>query len=241
MIPIMKKILFLIVAISFACTFESCAQFLKNLQKAVEGQTSAYTEQDAASAIREALVSGTGKGVDIVSVVDGYLGNPEIRIPFPPEAAQIESTLRNAGFGSKVDQVVTSINRAAELAATEAKPIFVSAITGMTITDAINIVRGPDNAATEYLKRTTTTGLTNAFQPVIADALEKVDATKYWDDLINTYNKIPFVKKMDPDLARYVTGQAIIGLFVMIAKEELNIRKDPLARTSELLKKVFGN
>ena len=236
----MKKILFFIIAISFVSTFQSCAQFLKNLQRAVE-QTAPYTEQDAAGAIREALVKGTGKGVDIVSVVNGYLGNPEIKIPFPPEAAQIEATLRNAGFGSRVDQVITSINRAAELAATEAKPIFVSAITGMTITDAINIVKGPDNAATEYLKRTTTTGLTDAFKPVISDALEKVNATKYWDDLINTYNLIPFVKKMDPDLSGYVTTKAIDGLFVMIAKEELNIRKDPLARTSELLKKVFGN
>lgn len=236
----MKKVILLIIAICFVSTFQSCAQFLKNLQNVVE-QAAPYTEQDAAGAIREALVKGTNKGVDIVSVVDGYLGNPQIKIPFPPEAAQIESTLRSAGFGNMVDQAVTSINRAAELAATEAKPIFVSAITGMTITDAINIVKGPENAATEYLKRTTTVSLTDAFQPVISEALDKVNATRYWDDLINTYNKIPFVKKMDPDLSRYVTTKAIDGLFVMIAREELEIRRDPVARTTELLRKVFGN
>jgi len=139
-----------------------------------------------------------------------------------------------------VDEVVLSINRAAEIAANEARPIFISAITGMTITDAINIVRGADNAATMYLQKTTSVQLNEAFHPIIASSLEKVDATRYWDDVVNTYNMIPFVKKMDPDLARYVTGKAIEGLFIMIAKEELKIRKDPLARTTELLKKVFG-
>jgi len=238
-IPKMRKILLPSALICLIFVFHSCTQFLTDLQSSVGGV--AYTEQDAAGAIREALVKGTNKGVEIVSVVDGYLGNPQIKIPFPPEAAQIESTLRSAGFGNLVDQAVTSINRAAELAAAEAKPIFVSAITGMTITDAINIVKGPDNAATEYLKRTTTLSLTGSFQPVISAALDKVNATRYWGDLINTYNKIPLVKKMDPDLSRYVTTKAIDGLFVMIAREELEIRKDPLARTTELLRKVFGN
>lgn len=235
----MRKILLSTVLICLGLISQSCTQFLTDLQSSVG--VVPYTEQDAAGAIREALVKGTNKGVDIVSVVDGYLGNPQIKIPFPPEAAQIESTLRSAGFGNLVDQAVTSINRAAELAAAEAKPIFVSAITGMTITDAINIVKGPDNAATEYLKRTTTLSLTGSFQPVISAALDKVNATRYWDDLINTYNKIPLVKKMDPDLSRYVTTKAIEGLFVMIAREELEIRKDPVARTTDLLKKVFGN
>ncbi|TAL66603.1 MAG: DUF4197 domain-containing protein, partial [Bacteroidetes bacterium] len=121
------------------------------------------------------------------------------------------------------------------------KPIFIAAIKGMTVKDAINIVRGQNNAATMYLKNTTSPELKNKFQPVIKTSLDNVNATKYWSDLITTYNKIPLVRKMNPNLTEYVTDKAINGLFVMIAKEEIRIRKDPMARTSELLKKVFGN
>ena len=133
------------------------------------------------------------------------------------------------------------MNRAAEKAATEAKPIFVAAIKGMTVKDAINIVKGADNAATMYLKNTTTPELVEKFQPIIKTSLDNVNATKYWSDLITMYNKIPLVKKMNPNLTDYVTRKAIDGLFIMIAKEEIKIRKDPMARTSELLKKVFGS
>ena len=144
-------------------------------------------------------------------------------------------------MGKKVDEFNESMNRAAEKAASEAKPIFISAIKDMTVKDAINIVKGSDNAATMYLKNTTSPQLIDKFKPVIKSSLDNVNATKYWSDLITIYNKIPLVKKMNPDLTAYVTGKAIDGLFVMIAKEELKIRKDPMARTSELLKKVFGN
>lgn len=236
----MKKISFIFVVVFLLGTIESSAQLLKDVRK-IFGQENNLSDEDATAGIREALIKGTNTGVDLVSVMDGYFGNPEIKIPFPPEAREIESTLRSIGLGSKVNEVVLSINRAAEIAADEARPIFISAITGMTIADAINIVRGADNAATMYLQKTTSVQLNEAFQPIIASSLEKVDATRYWDDVINTYNMIPFVKKMDPDLARYVTGKAIEGLFIMIAKEELKIRKDPMARTTELLKKVFGS
>ena len=199
------------------------------------------SEQDAVAGIKEALIRGTNLSVDLVSVEDGYFGNPQIRIPFPPEAGEIESTLRSIGLGSKVDEVVMSVNRAAEKAAEEARPIFISAITNLTVTDAIGIVRGNDNAATLYLQNTTWDQLFNAFHPIVSGALDEVQATRYWEDVINTYNTIPFVKKMDPDLVGYVTGKAIEGLFIMIEKEELNIREDPLARTTEILKKVFGD
>ena len=111
----------------------------------------------------------------------------------------------------------------------------------MTVRDAVNIVKGADNAATMYLKNNTSPQLINKFQPIIKTSLDEVDATRYWSDLITAYNKIPLVKKMNPDLTLYVTQKAIDGLFIMIAKEELKIRKDPMARTSELLKKVFGS
>jgi hypothetical protein len=220
----------------------SNAQFFKKVSKTLNTSTSgSFTEKEAADGIKEALIKGTGESVNLVSVLDGYFGNPEIKIPFPPDARAVESKLRSVGLGSQVDKAILSINRAAEDAAKEANPIFVSAITGMTIADAINIVRGENNSATLYLQKTTSAGLKSKFQPVIKNSLDKVEATKYWTDLISTYNKIPFVQKMNPDLAAYVTDQAINGLFIMIAKEELKIRKDPMARTTDLLKKVFGN
>jgi hypothetical protein len=133
------------------------------------------------------------------------------------------------------------MNRAAEQAATEAKPVFIAAIKGMTVKDAINIVKGANNSATLYLQNTTAPELKSKFQPVIKISLDNVNATRYWSDLITIYNKIPLIKRMNPNLTEYVTDKAINGLFIMIAKEELKIRKDPMARTSELLKRVFGN
>jgi len=216
------------------------AQFFKNAQKLINQNKGGLTEKDAADGIKEALTKGTEQSVKIVSNANGYFGNPEIKIPFPKEAQEMESTLRTAGFGKKVDQFILSMNRAAEKAAKEATPIFIAAIKNMTITDAINIVKGNNDAATVYLKKTTSPELNSKFQPPIKACLDQVDATKYWGDLVQLYNKIPFVKKMNPNLTEYVTGKAIDGLFVMVAKEELKIRKDPIARTSELLKKVFG-
>jgi hypothetical protein len=239
----MKKSVFILAGICFILLMPSCsnAQFLKKVSKAINSASSAgYSEADAAGAIKDALIKGTGESVNLVSVIDGYFGNPEIKIPFPPEAVNIEAKLRAAGLGSQVDKAIISINRAAEDAAKEAKPIFIDAIKGMSIKDAIGIVKGKDNAATEYLRNSTTPQLKSKFEPVIKASLDKVNATKYWSDLVNTYNKIPLVQKMNPNLTAYVTDRAIAGLFVMIAKEELKIRKDPVARTTELLKKVFG-
>lgn len=221
--------------------FCSNAQYLKNAKKLIEsGSSSGFTENEAGEGIKEALIKGTGEGVNLVSVIDGYFGNSEIKIPFPTDAKVVESKLRAVGMGDQVDKAILSINRAAEDAAKEAKPIFVAAIKGLSISDAIGIVTGEDNAATQYLRNTTSGELKIKFEPVIKTSLDKVDATKYWTDLITAYNKIPMVKKMNPDLTDYVTDKAILGLFVMIAKEELKIRKDPMARTTELLKKVFG-
>jgi hypothetical protein len=237
----MKKSLLLFISLAFMVgSIQINAQLLKNAQKAI-GQKSGLSEKDAADGIKEALVKGTGNGVKIVTKTDGYFGNAEIKIPFPSEAKEMESKLRSAGFGKKVDEVVLSLNRAAEDAGKEAEQIFVTAVKQMTVNDAINIVKGKDDEATQYLKRTTSTDLKIKFKPIIKTSLDKVDATKQWQELVITYNKIPFVKKMNPDLPDYVTGKAIDGLFIMIAKEELKIRKDPMARTSDLLKKVFGN
>jgi hypothetical protein len=220
--------------------FSLTAQILQDAMKVIDQGKGGLTEKDAADGIREALIKGTGQSVAFVSKTDGYFLNPEIKIPFPENAKNIESKLRAIGLGSKVDEMVQTINHAAENAAKEAEPIFVSAIKGMNISDALQIIRGKNDAATQYLSKTTTPDLRTKFKPVIKSSLDKVDATRMWSELINDYNQIPFVTKQNPDLAAYVTDKAISGLFTMIAKEEVKIRQNPAARTTDLLKKVFG-
>lgn len=238
----MKRIV-LIVGLSLSLAASAQAQ-LDALKKAAKGLTSGggqLSSAEIAEGLKEALTNGISKGSDIVSQVDGYLKNPEIKIPFPPETKKAEDKLRQVGMGSEVDKFIVSLNRAAEDAAKEAKPVFVTAIKQMTIQDAAGILKGQPDAATQYLKKTTSSPLKDAFMPIVKNSLEKVNATKYYADLINTYNKLPLVQKMNPNLDEYATDKAIGGLFVMIAKEEKNIRSNPGARTSELLKKVFGS
>lgn len=235
----MKRILIFSIIAALFLPFDAHAQFFENLKKLLKG-TTGLTQEDAANGIREALVKGTSNGVNLVSKTDGYFANPRISIPLPAEAEAMQTKLRAIGLGKQVDRAILSLNRAAEDAAQGAQPIFIDAIKKMTITDAITIVKGDTNAATTYLKKNTDSSLNRKFQPSIKASLEKVNATKYWTDIVTTYNRLPFVRKINPDLAQYVTGKAIDGLFLMIANEEVAIRKNPLARTSDLLKKVFG-
>ncbi len=237
----MNKILCLLIVIFIQLLpFGTRAQFLQDAIKIIDQGKGGLSEKDAADGIKEALVKGTRESVTLVSVTNGYLLNPEIKIPFPENARMIESKLRAIGLGSQVDEMILTINRAAEDAAKSAQPIFVNAITGMNISDAVQIVKGSNDAATQYLIRTTSPELKAKFSPVVKAALDKVDATRLWTELITTYNQIPFVSKQNPDLTAYVTDKAIAGLFKMIAKEELKIRQNPVAQTTELLKKVFG-
>ncbi len=210
----------------------------KGLMAKVKG--TGFSQEEAAKAIKESLIKGTSSGTETVSKTDGYFKSPEIKIPFPEDAKKVEQKLRTIGAGKKVDEAILSINRAAEMAAIEAKPIFVTAIKQLTVRDAINIVKGEDDAATKYLNRTTNAILYEKFKPIIVTALEKTNATKHWETVITTYNKIPMIKKVNPDLEDYVTKKAIYGLFIMIAREEKRIRENPAARTTDLLKKVFG-
>ncbi len=212
------------------------SQFWK---KALTGTTP--TSAEVTNGLKEALTQGATKGAKLVSQLDGYFKNPEIKIPFPPDVKMVETKLRSLGLGNQVDEFVLSLNRAAEDAAKEATPIFVSAIKQMTIADAMGILKGEPDAATQYLKKTTTVQLKEKFKPVVQNSLNKVNAIKYYADLIGNYNRIPFVQKVNPDLNAYATDMAVQGLFVMIAKEEKNIRKDPLARSTDLLKKVFSS
>lgn len=233
----MNKLTFLPLFILLS-SFATAQLNLNKLKKSLSGQS--LTTEEVAAGLKEALTNGVSKGSDLVSQLDGYYKNPEIKIPFPPEVRQVETSLRQLGLGGEVDKFIESVNRAAEDAAKEAKPIFISAIKQMTIQDAWGILKGEQDAATKYLNRTTSPALREKFKPVIRKSLDKVNATKYYGDLIRTYNKIPLVQKVNPNLDDYATDKAIQGLFVMIAKEEKSIRANPGARTSELLKKVFG-
>lgn len=241
----MKKILFLLPAlILFSGTLS--AQFFKDLKKEVEKnvpglKSGKLTEDEVGRGLKEALSQGVEKGVMQLSQVDGYLKDELIKIAMPEEAQAVEQKLRQLGQDRLVDEAIESMNRAAEDAADGAKDIFLDAIRAMTIQDAMNILKGEDDAATQYLSRTTRMQLTERFRPVIKTSLDKVDATKHWNTVFGTYNKIPLVKKVNPDLEEYVTEKALDGLFVKIAAEELKIRQDPAARATDLLKKVFGS
>jgi hypothetical protein len=205
------------------------------------GSTAVVTENEAAMGIREALDHGVGRGIQTLNVTDGFFGNETYKLFLPPEAQKIESTMRQLGMGAMVDKAVLQINRAAEDAVGFARPVFLDAIKAMTISDALSIIKGPKDAATQYFRQRTTDKLVAAFTPVIKGSLEKFSATKYYDDLITTYNRFPTtVNKLNPDLTAYVADRAVAALFDQIAKEEANIRENPAARTTEILKKVFS-
>lgn len=199
------------------------------------------TQNEINMGLKQALELGTSASSERLSLEDGYFGNLAIKILFPAEAQKVERTMRSLGLNTLADNVILSINRAAENAAKEAKPIFISAIKQMTIADATSILLNRDkDAATTYFKRVTSDQLRASFTPVIKSSLDKVGATRYWTDAINRYNRIPLVSKVNPDLEGYVTQKAIDGLFLEIAKEELKIRNNIGARQTNLLQKVFA-
>jgi hypothetical protein len=232
------KISFLVLFVFiYSC---SSAQINKLIKDVTSGQIP-LSQDEVAAGLKEALEQGIVKGTDLASKTDGYFKNDLIKILLPEDAQKVEKTLRNMGLGSEVDRALLAINRGAESAAIEAKPIFVNAIKQMNIQDALGLLKGGPTAATDFLKRTTNAQLVALFQPKIQASLDEVGATKYYGDLANSYNKIPLTKqKVNPDLNAYVTQKAIDGLFVLIAEEEKNIRENPLGRTSDLMKKVFA-
>jgi hypothetical protein len=200
------------------------------------------SNEDVIAGLKEALSVGARNSSEKLSAIDGFFANAAIKVLMPEEAKKVESTLRNIGLGNMVDKAILSMNRAAEEASKSAAPIFVDAITSMSIQDAFGILKGSDSAATVYLKGKTTASLTNAFKPVIETALEKTNATKYWKDVFETYNKLPTTfSKVNTDLSGYVTEKALTGLFFQVAIEEQKIRKDPAARVTDILRKVFGS
>ncbi len=214
---------------------------LDQVVKGSSGSGSSLTNSEIVSGLKEALEKGAQRSSDKLSVTDGFFANAALKILMPPEAVKAEQKLRAMGMGPQVDQAILSMNRAAEDASKSAAPIFIDAVKSMNISDALNILRGSDTAATSYLRGKTVSSLTNAFRPVIETSLQKVDATKYWNTVFSAYNQLPFVSKVNPDLSAYVTEKALSGIFIQLGKEEADIRKNPLARTTDILKKVFGN
>ncbi|NUQ23454.1 MAG: DUF4197 domain-containing protein [Saprospiraceae bacterium] len=218
-----------------ACTTAQIQQTLDN----VLGDTP-LTDAEVGGGLKEALNIGIGKGADLLSQKDGYFKS-SYKILLPAEARKVTDRLKNVpGFSNVENIILEKINRGAEDAAQKAKPIFVTAIKSMSFQDAMGILMGNTDAATRYLERTTYNQLYQEFNPVIAQSLDKFEARKYWSDAVNTYNKIPLVEKANPDLGDYVTKEALKGLFSMVEKEEINIRRNAAARTTDLLRKVFA-
>ncbi len=200
----------------------------------------APSELEISQAIKEALSVSIRNAVSRSSRENGFYNNPNIKIPFPPEAERAAKTLRDLGMGMIVDQFVETMNHGAEEAAEKATPIFHEAIVNMSIADVYGIWRGSEDAATQYLRRNTMSKLRRAFKPEIDRSLSSVGITKYWDPVVSNYNKIPFVTPIETDLSEYVLGKTLDGLFQLMADEEAKIRQDPAARTTYLLERVFG-
>jgi hypothetical protein len=234
----MKKIYSLLFTITLFASAD--AQSILSKAKNALGGKSTITEQEAGSGIKEALNNGIASAVSMLNKPDAFFKSEIYKVLLPPEAQKMEKTLRSIGMGKMADDAIEAINRGAEDAVGFATPIFIDAIKQMTITDALKLVSGGKNSITEYFRSKTSAKLKEAFIPVINSSLEKTNATKYYGDAVTRYNKVPMVKKMNPDLADHVADKTLFALFDRISVEETNIRSNPAARTSDLLKKVFG-
>ena len=231
---VMKKLLLLAMLIPFLGT----AQLKKILKKVTTVTTT--TNIDYGAALKEALNKGVTDQVSKLTKIDGFYKNEAVKILMPEELQRVERTLRAVGLGSLADDGIRSLNRAAEDAVKEATPIFVTAIKGITITDAKGILLGEQNAATTYLQKNTQQPLYNKLNPLVKQSIGKVGADAIWATLIDKYNRIPLVTKVNPDITDYVTNKALDGVFKMITVEEKNIRSNINARTTDLLRKVFA-
>ncbi|MCP4456806.1 MAG: DUF4197 domain-containing protein, partial [Cytophagales bacterium] len=205
-----------------------------------ESGVGGLSKEEIVAGLKEALVKGARKGSDKASKVDGFLKNPDIKIPFPKDAKKVAVALEKIGMEKDVERFVKTLNRSAEMAAAEVKPIFVDAIKVMSVNDAVGILNGEDKrGATNYLKNSSSNELRERIGPLISKTLDETDATKYYKALIKKYNKLPFVTKKNANLDEYATQKTLDGLFFLVGAEEEKIRDNPAARTSDLLKKVF--
>lgn len=225
-----------------AFTILSCDQLQVLAEQASTAASTSLppSESEISNGIREALIVGAKNAISQTSKNNGFLNNSLIKIPFPPEAQKVEKAARDLGLDSQVDQFIATMNHGAEQASAKATDIFISSIRQMSLQDVYDIWRGDNDAATQFLKRTTEGKLRTEFRPIIVQSLDKVQVTKYWSPLADNYNRIPFVTKVNPDLDEYVLDETLEGLFKVIAQEEAEIRENPQARVSDILQRVFG-
>jgi len=234
----------LIMNISLA---DAQSKFIKNVTNTVQNATggagnngsTGLSNTEITNGLREALNVSTNNATGSASKINGFLNNPLIKIPFPPEVKIVETKARQFGMESQVNRFVSTMNKAAEEASKQAAPVIINAIKGMTITDGLTILQGGDNAATNFLQNRTSAELTSKFSPIVKAAMNKVELTKFWNPIINAYNRIPGVSRKNPNLEQYVTQKALEGLFKLIAQEETKIRKDPASRVTDILRRVF--
>jgi hypothetical protein len=242
----MKKIAIACLCGGIFVTLTACSVLEGGLPLPTTGGTTApaLTNTEVISGLKEALSVGITNSVNLTSITDGFLSNANIRLPFPPDALKVRTKALELGLDNQVEKFETTLNRAAEEATKEALPIFKDAILGMSVTDGFAILKGGNGAATKFLKDNTTNKLVEAFSPKVANAISTVKLTEYWNPIITKYNQLMTIsggEKLNPDLNKYVTERAVSGLYFMVEQEENKIRLDPVARVSDLLKKVFGS
>jgi hypothetical protein len=228
---------FLVFVLIFNLT--ACAE-LQDVVNSLPQQGGVLSNADIASGLRQALDLGIDKQVSKLTQEDGFFKNELVKILLPEELQKVDEGLRKIGLGNLADEGLKVLNRAAEDAVKEATPIFINAVKDITFDDAKNILLGEDNAATQYLTVRTQTELYNKFKPVINNSFSKVGADQIWENLITKYNALPLTNNVNPDLTDYVTGEALKGVYTMIAVEEKEIRNKVSSRTTDLLKKVFA-
>jgi hypothetical protein len=241
----MRKLAKNVLIISSVCLIAACEVLEDAANKFPTSTTTpALSNGEVISGLKEALQIGIKNSVNLTSVSDGFFKNSAIKLPFPEDAIKVKQKAIDLGMSSQVEKFELTLNRAAEDATKAALPIFADAITNMTIQDGFKILNGGDGAATKYLRDNTTAKLTAAFAPKVAESINKVKLTEYWNPIITKYNSVMAItggQKMNPDLNAYVTERAIIGLFKLVEQEENKIRKDPMARVTDILVKVFGS
>ncbi|WP_394357641.1 DUF4197 domain-containing protein [Psychroserpens ponticola] len=232
----MRKLLAFVLILNLT----ACAELQSVVDQLPQQTGSILSNADMAAGLRQALDLGIDKQVSKLTLKNGFFKNELVKILLPEELQKIDKGLRDIGLGNLADEGLKVLNRAAEDAVKEATPIFVSAVKDITFNDAKNILLGNDNAATQYLTGKTQTELYNKFKPVINTSFSKVGADQIWANLINKYNAIPLTNNVNPDLTDYVTGEALKGVYTMIAVEEKEIRNKVSSRTTDLLRKVFA-
>ena len=228
----MKKI----IALFGILILNSCAELQTIASQIPQG----VSDSEINSGLKQALQFGIDKEVTKLAEENGFFTNELVRIGLPPELQKVDKTLRDVGLDALADEGLKVLNRAAEDAVSEAIPVFADAVTGISFADARNILLGADDAATTYLSNRTEQELYNRFNPIISNSLNKVGATQVWKNIIDKYNSLPITSNVNPDLPDYVTNEALDGVFIMIAKEEKEIRTNISARTTDLLRRVFA-